>query len=540
MGMTTSQITGEQQLMLELINRGRMDPLAEAERFGIDLNQGLAAGTIQDAPMQVLGWNDALWASSIVHSLWMLDADVFSHTGEGGSTPTERIRAAAYALEGSWSTGENLAYYGTTGPVDAEVAMREHYKGLFLSPGHRVNTLDDAFREIGISQEFGVFTSDGTNFNASMVTENFGLSGTSTFLTGVAYGDADGDRFYGVGEGARGVRFSVDGAAVSTAMAGGYTLDLGALSGPTLVRATQDGRTLTALVELGDGNVKLDLVNGERFESSADLKLGQGAADGRLLGAADLDLRGNGAANDLWGNRGDNLVAGGGGNDRIWAGSGHDRLGGGAGNDALYGGAGRDVLEGGTGADLLHGGRGFDTFVFRGRADMTVDLAVGRATGQGADRLKSIEAVTTGGGDDVIQGNGAANRLAGGGGDDALSGAGGNDRLFGGAGNDTLDGGAGNDILTGGAGADVFLFHLDADTPQLDGVRDLDGDDSVAFMLDGAGRYASAKEFVMAHAIEAQDACVIEYGQTRIVFASASRDDLLSAAEIYGPSDFLA
>ena len=31
--------------MLELINRARMNPVAEAARFGISLNSGLAAGT---------------------------------------------------------------------------------------------------------------------------------------------------------------------------------------------------------------------------------------------------------------------------------------------------------------------------------------------------------------------------------------------------------------------------------------------------------------------------------------------------------------
>ena len=34
-----------EQYLVELINRGRANPAAEASRYGIDLNEGLAAGT---------------------------------------------------------------------------------------------------------------------------------------------------------------------------------------------------------------------------------------------------------------------------------------------------------------------------------------------------------------------------------------------------------------------------------------------------------------------------------------------------------------
>ncbi|MBK9237798.1 MAG: Ig-like domain-containing protein [Rhodoferax sp.] len=60
-----------------------------------------------------------------------------------------------------------------------------------------------------------------------------------------------------------------------------------------------------------------------------------------------------------------------------------------------------------------------------------------------------IENAIGGGGNDVLTGNSAANRLEGGSG---------NDQLDGGSGNDTLDGGAGNDTLTGGVGDDTAVF----------------------------------------------------------------------------------
>ena len=59
----------------------------------------------------------------------------------------------------------------------------------------------------------------------------------------------------------------------------------------------------------------------------------------------------------------------------------------------------------------------------------------------------SIENVNAGSGNDIVQGNRAANTLNGGAG---------NDRLFGDGGNDLLIGGSGNDVINGGSGRDTF------------------------------------------------------------------------------------
>jgi hypothetical protein len=39
-----------EQYLLELINEARLDPLAKAASLGIDLNQGLAPGTLTGRP----------------------------------------------------------------------------------------------------------------------------------------------------------------------------------------------------------------------------------------------------------------------------------------------------------------------------------------------------------------------------------------------------------------------------------------------------------------------------------------------------------
>ena len=51
----TATPTNDEQYMLELINRARANPAAEAATYGIDLNEGLSAGTISSAAKTTAG-----------------------------------------------------------------------------------------------------------------------------------------------------------------------------------------------------------------------------------------------------------------------------------------------------------------------------------------------------------------------------------------------------------------------------------------------------------------------------------------------------
>ncbi|MGI6300562.1 MAG: hypothetical protein ACOX52_05840 [Verrucomicrobiota bacterium] len=46
--------THYEQLMLELVNRARANPVAEADRLGIELNEGLPAGRFHLCPSHLL------------------------------------------------------------------------------------------------------------------------------------------------------------------------------------------------------------------------------------------------------------------------------------------------------------------------------------------------------------------------------------------------------------------------------------------------------------------------------------------------------
>jgi len=379
-------LNATEQYMLELINRGRLDPLAEAARYGIDLNDGLAAGTIGSGALQVLAPDSALETAAERHSQWMLDTDIFSHTGVNGSQPRDRMAAAGYVFTGATVTRENLNVQGSTGSLNLAATISVQHEALFRSSGHRANTFTAAVREIGIAQVAGSFSYGGNTFNAAMVTQDFALSGSETFLTGVAYRDSDGNDFYGIGEGLGGVVFGLAGQSATTAAAGGY--GIGAPPSATAAVTVQyGGSQIAALsVDLADGNGKLDLVQdttgGWSLALSASAILLSGVADARLLGVGALNLTGHAGANLLTGNSGANRLAGLDGNDHLQGGAGRDTLEGDAGNDLLQGGNGDDRLEDGRGLDTLTGGTGADLFVLGSdnQTDLITDFTLGSDT----------------------------------------------------------------------------------------------------------------------------------------------------------------
>ena len=130
-------------------------------------------------------------------------------------------------------------------------------------------------------------------------------------------------------------------------------------------------------------------------------------------------------------------------------------------DDTITGDEQANWITPGPGDDVVDGAGAFDVDDIvdytASKAAISVDLAVGTASGEGTDTLTGIEGVRGSKGNDTITGEDSGDELAGGGGDDTLVGGEGNDNLIGEDGDDSLDGGAGDDLLSGGYGSDLCL-----------------------------------------------------------------------------------
>jgi Ca2+-binding RTX toxin-like protein len=299
-----SQASVYEQYMIELINADRIK-----------------------AGVQPLAFDDNLNTAAENHSLWMIDTDIFSHTGINGSNAGTRMKDAGYVFSGSWSWGENIAWMSTRSPSGFADEVQQLHTNLMNSSGHRANILNTNFKEIGIGFEIGSFK--GFN-SAAVVTEDFAKSGSSSFLTGVAYTDLDSDRSYDINEGLAGKLITAKnvstGATFSTntTQSGGYQLEL---SNGTY---TVDFSGKISQITINGRNVKLDNVsNGAIPETVPAVNIINGTLS-------------------------------------------NDRLIGTGGQDSINGSDGNDTLNGRGGADTLTGGNGRDVFVIN-TSDGTVD-----------------------------------------------------------------------------------------------------------------------------------------------------------------------
>jgi Ca2+-binding RTX toxin-like protein len=328
-----ADLDAREQLILELTNRARMDPLGEAARYGIDLNAGLAAGTITSAVKQVLAPNSILENSAQLHANHLVSSNTFSHTGSGGSTSNGRMAAAGYATSGTFNSAENIAFSGSTGPYNANAEVLGQHQQWMLSSGHRKSMLNPVYEELGVGHVAFTNTAYQGATNGMVMVQNFASKTTAEqFVTGVSYTDTDNNDFYSIGEGqgARLVQIIQSGAVVgsaTTTAAGGYGIGTTATG---LVEIVFSGGGLTGTqgvnVTLGASNIKVDMVDNTTIESNVSATLTQSAQNLRLIGIENVSATGNGGNNTLWGNKGNNTFNGGNGNDIVIGGDGTDTV----------------------------------------------------------------------------------------------------------------------------------------------------------------------------------------------------------------------
>jgi hypothetical protein len=255
--------TPDEQLVLEYINRARANPIAEGQRLGIDIHEGLSDPTLVGA-RPPLAMNPILLDTATAHTLDMYNHNYFSHNDPNGTTPFDRMTHAGYNYA---MAGENMA-----GGVDMTSSQLEDFMMVDSgTPGrpHRVNLLDIfpypcgappcIYSEVGIGY-LNAPTPDGQGLS-SLITEDFGATGyTGPFLLGVVYNDQNGNNFYDIGEGISGVTITPNTGtyyAISST-SGGYAIPIGS-SGTITVTASGPGfGPITKTVTLTGTNIKLD------------------------------------------------------------------------------------------------------------------------------------------------------------------------------------------------------------------------------------------------------------------------------------------
>lgn len=258
-------------LQVELINRARKGPNAEANGLGIALNDGLAQGTLDNKPKQPLALNSKLVSASRGHSQWMLDTNTFSHTGKDGSSPKARMEAAGYLFSGNWRSGENISWTGTTAPsIDLAESIRNQHNGLFKSSGHRKNLLNNDYKEIGVGQVQGDFTITAAStgqpisYNASMLTNKFARSNTDSFFTGVVLKTSDTLTMYRPDIAFAGVIIEANGYQYAPYTNGHFNIPLSRGSHTVTVMPKDKAWQRSQTVIINDENIKWDVYISEQ------------------------------------------------------------------------------------------------------------------------------------------------------------------------------------------------------------------------------------------------------------------------------------
>ncbi len=262
--------TAEEQYLLELINRARANPTAEGEMlasvtdpailsayayFNVDKNAlkpAFAAYPVRPP----LAFNSKLITAARLHSQDMSTNNFQGHNGSNGSTFDQRINAQGYV---NWTgAGENVSAYSQS-LLYSHCGFNVDWGNPDL--GHRKNIMnfaDQLFTEVGI----GVIHDDhgAPHTGPLIVTHDFG-NATKSIIVGVVYNDANGNKFYDVGEGISGVTImpSTGQYYAVTSASGGYAIPVTQKGQMTLTASGGTfGTPAVKTITVGPDNVKVD------------------------------------------------------------------------------------------------------------------------------------------------------------------------------------------------------------------------------------------------------------------------------------------
>jgi len=259
-----------EQLMLERINRARLRPGAEAADNGIAIDEGVL-GQLDADPRQAVALNPSLSGAAANHALDMLANDFFAHENLRGETPFDRMSDMGYRFS---TAGENLAWRGTTGPVNEVEMVETMHLDLFVDTtvpgrGHRLVMLNPAFREVGVSIRRGAFSNEDATFDSLMAVQDYATANRprTFFVLGVVYDDRNRNGQYDIGEGRANRQVALDDFTSLTTTGGGFTFEVVPGTYTIFFEGAEHD------LDVVDKNVKVDFVNGARID--VNLGLGQ-------------------------------------------------------------------------------------------------------------------------------------------------------------------------------------------------------------------------------------------------------------------------
>jgi uncharacterized protein YkwD len=286
--MSASDPSGAEQEIYWLINRMRTNPAAELPKllnstdpevqraltyFQVDENL-LAQQWATLTPVQPLAWSANLAAAAAFHTQEMVTNDQQGHVMPGEPTPDQRITNAGYSFS---VAGENVyAFAYSAVHCDAAYAIdwgtgEGTTGGIQDPPGHRIEMMNGAYRDVGVSFMPQTVRQDGSVAMTGpfLCTEDFAApaAGMNPAVVGTVYFDSNHDGAYNAGEGVGGVTVTATGAAgtftTTSRTAGGYALTLPAgdytltFSGTAAIPANVTGNTFS--IRVTDQNVLQDM-----------------------------------------------------------------------------------------------------------------------------------------------------------------------------------------------------------------------------------------------------------------------------------------
>ncbi|MCA8986603.1 MAG: cadherin domain-containing protein, partial [Planctomycetaceae bacterium] len=266
------QMSDQDQLLLELINRARHNPGAEAQRLGLSQAIITELSQIQPGSLQPLAPNQFLNNAAYDHSVDMVTRNFFSHVNPDGHNYDQRAFDAGYDSSILAELIGNAQYpLNFNGTIDAHTNLiNQIYRTLLNDTISRRHLFDSRYDETGVGIKNGTLTVGNQTGPTKVATALVGVDNTSlALITGVVFTDAlrgNNDDFYSVGEGhSGGMVYAINRAnnnviSREIGISGAFSLEVPAGSYDVVVGGVEFGGVsyIVRNVVVGTANVKVD------------------------------------------------------------------------------------------------------------------------------------------------------------------------------------------------------------------------------------------------------------------------------------------